>query len=88
MTRTFSLIIERGYMKQYKNRNEVEEKYKFTCPCKKGHIIITQSKDANDKEFKQIFGEFDCKKCEKSYEIVDAMQNDFFLEVKFDVLNF
>lgn len=67
---------------------EVEEKYKFTCPCKKGHIIITQSKDANDKEFKQIFGDFDCKECEKSYEIVDAMQNDFFLEAKFDVLNF
>ena len=67
---------------------EVEEKYKFTCPCKKGHIIITQSKDSNDKEFKRIFGGFDCKKCEKSFEIVDAMQNDFFLEAKFDVLNF
>lgn len=67
---------------------EVEEKYKFTCPCKKGHVIITQSKDSNDKEFKRIFGEFDCKKCEESFEIVDAMQNDFFLEAKFDVLNF
>lgn len=67
---------------------EVEEKYKFTCPCKKGHIIITQSKDSNDKEFKRIFGEFDCKKCEESFEIVDAMQNDFFLEAKFDMLNF
>lgn len=67
---------------------EVEEKYKFTCPCKKGHIIITQSKDSNDEEFKRIFGEFDCKKCEESFEIVDAMQNDFFLEAKFDVLNF
>ena len=67
---------------------EVEEKYKFTCPCKKGHIIITQSKDSNDKEFKRIFGEFDCKNCEESFEIVDAMQNDFFLEAKFDVLNF
>lgn len=67
---------------------EVEEKYKFTCPCKKGHIIITQSKDSNDKEFKRIFGEFDCKNCEESFEIVDAMQNDFFLGAKFDVLNF
>lgn len=67
---------------------EVEEKYKFTCPCKKGHVIITQSKDSNDKEFKRIFGEFDCKKCEESFEIVDAMQNDFFLEAKFDMLNF